>query len=310
MLLVGRQEGHPACGVVLAWLSVWSEVQTCIWPSWCHCYSLPLASAKSRLVFTFLVPLNECVCMSLYCKLAADNDMVDNLQHEAFMTKIEVRIKIPDELKPWLVDDWDLVTRQKQVSLPSSVHFKIAIKVQTASLCSASYVSWQRDTARICCSVPHTHTHNRLTAVGPGLTLKDYRDRLNPLVLWHCWLGGRKGIRPVKNCGGVLAWLSVWREVQTCIWPSWCHCHSLSLASVKSRLVLPFWYQLTQVVLDKGPLNGCVWVWSGYARLGRYQKKHSPTDTHPGHRTSFINFLHLLRSIASSVFSLCAWQSF
>ena len=35
-LLVGRQEGHPACrkqsGGVLAWLSVWSEVQTCIWP--------------------------------------------------------------------------------------------------------------------------------------------------------------------------------------------------------------------------------------------------------------------------------------
>ena len=46
-LLVGRQEGHPACkkmsGEVLAWLSVWSEVQS-------------LASVKSRLVFTFLVP--------------------------------------------------------------------------------------------------------------------------------------------------------------------------------------------------------------------------------------------------------------
>ena len=28
------------------------------------------------------------------------------------------------------------------------------------------------------------------------------------------------------------------------------HCHSLSLASVKSRLVLPFWYQLTWVVPD------------------------------------------------------------
>jgi len=37
-----------------------------------------------------------------------------------------------------------------------------------------------------------------------------------------------------------------------------CHCHSLSLASVKSRLVLPFWYRLTWVVPDKGPLNGCV----------------------------------------------------
>jgi len=39
--------------------------------------------------------------------------------------------------------------------------------------------------------------------------------------------------------------------VQTCIWPSWCHCHSLSLASVKSRLVLPFWYRLTWVVQEK-----------------------------------------------------------
>jgi len=37
MLLVGRQEGHPACkklsGGVLVWLSAWSEVQTCIQPS-------------------------------------------------------------------------------------------------------------------------------------------------------------------------------------------------------------------------------------------------------------------------------------
>ena len=36
-LLVGRQEEHPACkklsGGVLVWLSVWSKVQTCIWPS-------------------------------------------------------------------------------------------------------------------------------------------------------------------------------------------------------------------------------------------------------------------------------------
>ena len=80
---------------------------------------------------------------------------------------------------------------------------------------------------------------------------------LVPSVLWRCWLGGRKGIRPVKNTsGGVLAWLSVWSEVQTCIWPSWCQCHSLSVAPVKSRLVLPFWYRLTQVVLEKRPLNG------------------------------------------------------
>ena len=54
MLLAWRQEGHPACkklsGGVLAWLSVWSEVQTCIRPSWYHCHSLSPASVKSRLV--------------------------------------------------------------------------------------------------------------------------------------------------------------------------------------------------------------------------------------------------------------------
>ena len=61
-----------------------------------------------------------------------------------------------------------------------------------------------------------------------------------------------------KLSGGVLVWLSVWSEVQTCIWPSSCLCHSLSLASAKSRLVLPFWYRLTWVVPEKGPLNGCV----------------------------------------------------
>jgi len=36
-LLVGQQEGHAVCkklsGGVLAWLSVWSEMQTCIWLS-------------------------------------------------------------------------------------------------------------------------------------------------------------------------------------------------------------------------------------------------------------------------------------
>ena len=72
-------------------------------------------------------------------------------------------------------------------------------------------------------------------------------------------LVGRQEGHPAckKLSGGVLAWLSVWSEVQTCIQPSWCHCQSLFLAPVKSRLVLPFWYRLTQVVLEKWPLNGC-----------------------------------------------------
>ena len=78
-------------------------------------------------------------------------------------------------------------------------------------------------------------------------------------------LVGRQEGHPAckKLTGGVLAWLSVWSEVQTCMWPSWswCRCHSMCLASVKSRLVLLFWYWLTRVVPDKGLLNGCVCVW-------------------------------------------------
>ena len=79
-------------------------------------------------------------------------------------------------------------------------------------------------------------------------------------MLWCCWLGGRKGIRPLKKLsGGVLAWFSVWSEVQTCIRSTWCHCHSLSLASVKSRLVT-FLVPAHLGSPWKGPLNRCVCV--------------------------------------------------
>ena len=83
-------------------------------------------------------------------------------------------------------------------------------------------------------------------------------SNLSALTLLVGWQEGHPASK--KLSGGVLAWLSVWSEVQTCMWPSGFHCHSLSRASVKSRLVLPFWYRLTRVVLDKGPLNGCVCV--------------------------------------------------
>jgi len=75
------------------------------------------------------------------------------------------------------------------------------------------------------------------------------------LLVWR-----QKGHPACKKLSDGVAWLSVWSEVQTCIWPSWCHCQSLSLASVKSRLVLPFLYRLTWVVPEKGPLNGCVFL--------------------------------------------------
>jgi len=62
MLLNGQQEGHPACkklsGGVLAWLSVCSEMQICIWSA-AQLRPLPLTLScfsKIQIGFTFLVP--------------------------------------------------------------------------------------------------------------------------------------------------------------------------------------------------------------------------------------------------------------
>jgi len=55
----------------------------------------------------------------------------------------------------------------------------------------------------------------------------------------------------------VLAWLSVWSEVQIiCVWSSWCHCHPIISCFSKIQNGLPFWCRLNQVVLEKRPLNG------------------------------------------------------
>ena len=82
-----------------------------------------------------------------------------------------------------------------------------------------------------------------------------------PSVLWCCWSGGRKGIRLVKN------WVvGCWRGYLSGARCRLAHSpadatatHCLG-ASVKSRLVYPFWYRPTWVVPEKGPLNGCVCV--------------------------------------------------
>ena len=105
-------------------------------------------------------------------------------------------------------------------------------------------------------------------------------------------LAGRQEGHPAckKLSGGLVGWLSVWSEVQTCIWPSWCHCHSLSLASVKSRLVLPFWYRLTRVVPDKWPLSGCVCVF----QLPKHQYQCQSTESTKGNAKHYSShFLHL-----------------
>jgi len=81
-----------------------------------------------------------------------------------------------------------------------------------------------------------------------------------PSVLWHCWLGVRKSMQPVKT---------VWwgAGVFICLEQGANDLHMVQLmplpphrifASLKPRLVKPFWCRLTKVVLEKRPLNGCL----------------------------------------------------
>ena len=53
--------------------------------------------------------------------------------------------------------------------------------------------------------------------------------------------GGRNWDYKNEVRGGVLAWLSVWSEVQMiCIWSSWCHCHLIISCFIKIQIGLIF----------------------------------------------------------------------
>jgi len=59
-LSVKHQEEHLPCkklnDYVLAWLSVWREVQMiCIWSNWCHCHPIICCFIKIQNDWTFLV---------------------------------------------------------------------------------------------------------------------------------------------------------------------------------------------------------------------------------------------------------------
>jgi len=53
-----------------------------------------------------------------------------------------------------------------------------------------------------------------------------------------------------------------------------------------------------------------LWILSRITKVSQSQKKYSATHTYSDHQSSFICFLHLLRSMASSLFNLCTWQYF
>jgi len=53
-------------------------------------------------------------------------------------------------------------------------------------------------------------------------------------VFWHGWLGVTEHLACEKLTDELLAWLSVWREVQMiCIWSTWYYCHPVISCFIK-----------------------------------------------------------------------------
>jgi len=59
----------------------------------------------------------------------------------------------------------------------------------------------------------------------------------------------------------VLAWLSVWSEVQMiCIWSNSCHCHPIISCFIKIQIGLTLLVPAYPGCPEKRPLNGCLFV--------------------------------------------------
>ena len=76
-------------------------------------------------------------------------------------------------------------------------------------------------------------------------------------VLWRCWLGNRKGIRPVKTeWWGTGVVICMEQGANDLHMASWCHCHPIISCFSKIQNGLAFSYRLSQVVQEKRLLKG------------------------------------------------------
>ena len=89
-------------------------------------------------------------------------------------------------------------------------------------------------------------------------------------------------------------------------WCKWHHeVYNLLGCNITSHLIM----NGTYIYIHTQNRFTYLWILSGTTRVSRYQKKHSPTHTFCG-QSFLICFLHLLWSMASSLFNLRAQQSF
>ena len=296
-LLVGWQEGHLACkklsGGVLAWLSLLSEVQTCM-PS---CHSLSLAF---QIGFTFLLPAHPgspgqravkrvCVCVShtfhhLFtqnyncCHYCFSTSLDNHFEGERLLVVSPLGLSLPPFLQENLFRDEQHQVSTGQMLLPPNSQCQSTegtkhtnFYLGPVSFCTVQVFWWgwhmlhcslvfclqcfylglnkwigtfQKHLASTCGPVCLRHGMNSGQVSALTLLVGRQEEHLackNWLV--RCWCGYLAGAR-----------------CRLFVWSSWCHCRPQtpsSLASFKSRLVLQFWYRLTQFVLEKRPINGC-----------------------------------------------------
>ena len=99
----------------------------------------------------------------------------------------------------------------------------------------------------------HAHISNKFMLYNICMLQKSWHTR--QMQLTNCWLGVRESIWPAKiEWWGVGVVICLERGADCLHMVQLMPLHSKppsSLASFKSRLVLPFWYRLSQVVLEK-----------------------------------------------------------
>ena len=123
-----------------------------------------------------------------------------------------------------------------------------------------------------------------------------------PSVLWHWWLGVRKRTWPVKIeqwCAGVVICLQQDADCLHMVQLMPLHSKtSSSLASFQYKLVLPFSYRLTQVVLENRPLNGPMIHDNGRHRHRHYILKTDMPNVYSSSNSLLVRIYHTIYVIS------------